>query len=39
MADKSIIIGRVIDVAGMIGVSAGVVLLVSELYCSYFGVA
>src|SRR5262245_3553685 len=39
MADKSIIIGRVIDVAGMIGVSAGIVLLVSELYCSYFGVA
>ena len=27
MADKSIIIGRVINVAGMIGVSVGIVLL------------
>jgi hypothetical protein len=27
MADKSIIVGRVINVAGMIGVSAGIVLL------------
>ena len=27
MADKDIIIGRVINVAGMIGVSAGIVLL------------
>jgi hypothetical protein len=38
VADKDIIIGRVINVAGMIGVSAGIVWL-SELYCSYFGVA
>jgi hypothetical protein len=36
MGDKSIIIGRVINVIGMIGVSAG---MLSELYCSYFGVA
>jgi hypothetical protein len=27
MADKSIIIGRVINVTGMIGISAGIVLL------------
>jgi uncharacterized membrane protein len=28
MADKDIIVGRVINVTGMIGVSAGIVLLV-----------
>ena len=28
MADKDIIIGRVINITGMIGVSAGIVLLV-----------
>jgi hypothetical protein len=27
MADKEIIIGRVIDVTGMVGVSAGIVLV------------
>ena len=30
MGDKDIIIGRVINVAGMIGVSAGIVLLAFE---------
>jgi hypothetical protein len=50
VSDKDIIIGRVINVTGMIGVSAGIVLLafgiillsscyLSELYYSYFGVA
>ena len=40
MEDKNITIGRVINLTGMIGVSAGIVLCwLSELYCSYFGVA
>jgi hypothetical protein len=39
-AHKDIIIGRVINVTGMIGVSAGIILLVFGIvYCSYFGVA
>jgi hypothetical protein len=39
MADKDIIIGRAINVTGMIGVSAAIVLLAFGLYWSYFGVA
>jgi hypothetical protein len=38
MADKNIIIGRVINVTGMIGVVAGKPSY-SLSYCSYFGVA
>jgi hypothetical protein len=36
---KEIIIGRVINVTGMVGVSAGTACSLSQLYSSYFGVA
>ena len=38
MADKDIIIGRVINLTGMIGVSAGIVLLAFGIVSLVFGV-
>ena len=36
MTDRNIIIGRLINVTGMIGVVAGLVLFTSGSYCFYF---